>query len=89
MRKGLSGSFFVVGGPALSVMRGLALPLRAGVAVTPLGTTFLVNPGVLFIFDRLTLGVDFGYVVPSSFVIGIGLGINWPPAPDRAGGDAS
>ena len=83
------GSFFVAGGPAVSVMRGLALPLRLGAAVTPRGTSFLVNPGVLFIFDGLTLGVDFGYIVPDSIVVGIGLGINWPTAPGPAGGDAS
>ena len=77
------GSLFFVGGPAVSVMKGLALPLRVGVAVTPLGTTFLVNPGVLFIFSGMTLGIDFGYVVPDSVIVGIGLGINWPPAPEQ------
>jgi len=80
------GSLFVSGGPALSVIRGLALPLRVGVAVTPQGTTFLIDPGILFLFSGLTLGVDFGYMLSGSVIIGIGLGINWPAGRGQTGG---
>jgi S1-C subfamily serine protease len=76
------GSVFIVGGPAIMAMRGLAIPLRVGVSFTPLGPTFVINPGVLFKFPGLAIGLDFGYAFPGQVIIGAGFGFDWPSAPE-------
>jgi serine protease Do len=78
------GSLFVVGGPAVMLVRGIALPLRVGVSFTPLGPTFVINPGVVFKFPGFAIGVDFGYVFPDQVVIGAGFGFDFPTPPVSA-----
>jgi serine protease Do len=86
---GFDGSVFLIAGPALRVVRGLNVPLRVGLALTPLGTTFVINPGVIFKFDGFAFGLNLGYVFPDSVIIGLGVGIAFPMPPDSyaAGGE--
>ncbi len=77
------GSFFVVGGPAVFLTRGFVLPLRLGVALTPLGTTVVVNPGVLFKLGWFSVGVDLGYAFSYGVIFGAGLGIEFPAPPEQ------
>ncbi len=74
-------SFFVLGGPAVFLTRGFLLPLRLGVALTSLGTSFVVNPGVLFKLGWFSVGVDLGYAFSYGVIFGAGFGIEFPTPP--------
>ncbi len=71
------GSLFVLGGAAFAPAAEIVFPVRAGIAITPFGTSVIGNLGCLFKIGVLALSLDFGYVVPGAFLFGAGIGVNF------------
>ncbi len=55
----------------------LVIPIRAGILISPLGTTFAVNAGALFKFGWLALELDLGFILGAGGFFGAGFGLNF------------
>lgn len=71
------GSVFALGGVAFAPFIDLVFPVRVGLAFTPMGTTFVLSPGVLLKLDFFAIALDVGFVVSGDTLLGIAVGINF------------
>jgi serine protease Do len=71
------GSVFALAGVAFAPFIDLLIPLRLGIAVTPLGTTFVLSPGALLKLDFFAVELDVGFVLAGDTLFGLGVGVNF------------